>query len=81
VRRVPAQRRALAQSLAHQTDVALLQVAHATVHELGGTARRRRREVAGFDQRRAIAARRGVDRGAESGRTAADHDDVERLLG
>lgn len=50
VRRVVQQRGALVQRLAHQGDVALGQVAHATVHQLGGAGRRSLGEIVRINQ-------------------------------
>ena len=76
------QQRALAQRLAHQPEVALLEVAQPAVDEL---ARARDEvpggEVARLDQRDVQPARGGVQRAARAGRAAADHDDVEDLVG
>ncbi len=80
VRRVARQHTALLQRLAHQPDIALGQVTHAAMHQLGGLARGALGEVGGLQQQRAVAARGGIDRGAESGRAAPDHDHVPAAL-
>ena len=62
---------ALAQRFKHQHHVALLQVAHAAVHEFGRAARRTFRKVGLLQAGYAHAARGCIHRDAESGRTAA----------
>jgi hypothetical protein len=64
VRRIGQQRGALGQRLAHQRHVALRQVAHAAVHELGGARAGALGEVVRFEQQHREAARRGVQRHA-----------------
>ena len=76
VRRVLQQQAALVQRLHHQPNVALLQVAHAAVHQLGAAAGRAFAEVALLQQQRGISAAGRVDRDAGAGRAAADDDDV-----
>ena len=67
--------------LVHEPDLALLQVAQAAVDELGGLRRRARGEVVALDERRAKAAGGGVEGDADAGDAAADHQDVERVVG
>ena len=76
LRGVTAQETALAQGFADEVDVALRQVAHAAVNELGRAGRRTLGKIVRFEQERAKAPRRGVDGGAETGRAAADDDEV-----
>ena len=79
VRGVGEQSPALAQRLEHQADVALAQVAHAAVDQLGAARRGAAGEVAGLGEEGAVAARRRLDRGPQAGRAAADHQHVPRL--
>ncbi len=76
--RVGKQQRALRQRFAHEFHVALREITDAAVDELGAAARRSTGEITRFDQRRAVAARRGIHRDAESGGAAADHEHVPR---
>ncbi len=62
VRSVPQEHAALLERLAYQGDVSLGQVAHSTVNQLGAAARGSVGEVAGFEEQRPIAPRRGVER-------------------
>ena len=71
---------ALAQRLEHEQHVALLEVAHAAVHEFGRTARSALGEVALFEARDAQAACRGVHCHAQSRRAAAYDDHVPYLV-
>ena len=79
VRRVLAQEAALLQRLHHERDVALLEVAHAAVDELGRAAGGAFAEVVLLEQQRGVAARGGIDRDADAGGAAADDDDVPRF--
>src|SRR5262249_48208886 len=79
VRRVFAQNAALLQRFHHQREIALFQIAHAAMHEFGGAAGGSLAEVVLFDERGAIAARRGVDGAAHAGGAAADDEQVPRL--
>ena len=81
MRRVGQQRRALVQRLAHQRHIALREIAHAAVHELGRARTRAFRKVLGFEQHDREAARRGVERDAAAGGAAADDGEVERAAG
>src|SRR5690606_21547464 len=78
MRRVAIEQSAFVQRLTHQADVALCQIAHPAVHEFGGFARGAFGEILSFDEQGAIAARGGIDRGAQAGRAAADYDHVPR---
>ena len=78
VRRVLAQDAALLQRLHDERDVALLEIAHAAVHQLRAAARGALAEVALLEQQHGVAARRGVDGDARAGRAAADDDEVPR---
>ncbi len=71
---------ALAQRLAHQAEVEVLQIAQTAVHELARAARGPRGEVRALEQRHAVTARGGIERDTGAGDAAADDDDVELLL-
>ena len=73
------QQAALAQRLAHEVELHLLEVAQPAVDQLGGAARGPRGEVPGLHQRHRQAAGGGVQRRAGAGRAAADHEHVEGL--
>ena len=75
------QQLALAQRLAHEPDVAHLEVAQAAVDELARRARGAGGEVARLDQPDAQAARGGVERRARAGDAAADDEHVEVARG
>ena len=70
------QRGALAQCLAHQSNIALRQVAHAAMHQLGGARGGAFGKVMRLDQHHAKTARRCVQRHAQAGRAAAHNGDV-----
>jgi hypothetical protein len=74
------QQRALAQRLAHEPELLLLEVAEAAVDQLAGARRGAGGEVTRLDERHRQAARGGVERAARARRAAADDEDVERLL-
>src|SRR6185436_12201655 len=76
VRRIPPQDAALLQGFHHQRDVSLFEIANAAVHQLGAAAGSPLAEIAALEQQRRIAARGGIDRDADSGCAAADHNDV-----
>jgi len=81
VRRVAQQQATLVQRLAHESDVALLQVAEAAVDELRASAGSPLGEIALLHQRCLQPARRCVHRHAQAGRAAADDEHVpERRL-
>ncbi len=80
VGRVVQQPLALGQVLVHEANLALLEVAEAAVHHLGGLRRRTRGEVVLLDQRGLQAAARGVERHTGPGDAAADHQHVELLV-
>ena len=63
-------------SVNRQADVAVLQVAQATVHELGRLGRRAGREVVALDQRGAQATGGGVEGDARAGDAATDDEHV-----
>ncbi len=67
----------LAQCLAHQAELELLQIAKAAVEQLGRATRRPGRDVARLDQCDGQPAGGRVERGASAGDAAADHHDVE----
>jgi hypothetical protein len=77
VRRALQDVHALVQRLAHQMHVALRQIAHAAVHQLGGARRGALGEVVRLHQHHAVAALRCVQRHAQAGGAAADHGQVE----
>ena len=77
--RVLPQEPPLLERLHHQRDVALLEVAHAAVHELGGAARRALAEIALLEQQHVVAARGRVDGHAHAGGAAADDHHVPGL--
>ena len=79
MRRVAGQPPALAQRLEHKRDVALPQVPHATVHELGRAARGALAEIALLEQRHGVTARRGIDGDADACRAAADDGEIPGL--
>ena len=73
VRGVAKQRAALVQRFPHQRDIALREVAHAAVNQLGGARRGALGEVVRFDQHHRKATRGGIQRHPKPGRAAA-HD-------
>ncbi|MNN14559.1 hypothetical protein D3C81_1276310 [compost metagenome] len=77
--RVAAQALALKQGMAHQAQVALLDVAQAAVHHLRRLGRGARGKVVLLDQRHTVAAQAGVQRRVGAGDPAADDEDVEGL--
>ena len=64
---------AFAQSIENQREVHLLEVAHAAVHQFGAAAGGLLGEVGALHQQSAIAARCGLNGGAEAGGPTADH--------
>jgi ElaB/YqjD/DUF883 family membrane-anchored ribosome-binding protein len=74
------QQPALAQRLAHEAELLLLEVAQPAVDQLARARRRAGREVTRLDQRHRQTARGGVERAARAGRPAADDEHVEGLL-
>ncbi len=79
MRRVLAQKAALLERLHHERDCALLEVAHAAVHEFRGPARRALAEVVLFDEQHVVAARGRIDGDAHPDRAAADDHHVPGL--
>ena len=75
------EQRALAQRLADEPEVALLEVAQPAVDELARATRRARGEVARLHERDRQAAGHRVERAAGARRAGADDDDVEDLAG
>ena len=67
--------------LAHETDVALLQIAHAAVNELGRAAAGPAGEIAALDQGDRQAPQRSVAGNAGARDAAADDDQIEALFG
>ena len=74
------QQAAFDEGLAHQAEVELLEVADASVHELGAAAAGAGRPVARLQHPDAQAARDGVERRTGADDAAADDEDVELLL-
>ena len=65
------------QRFAHQADIALRQIPHAAMHQLGGARARAFGKVMAFKQGHFEAARRRIQRCAQAGRAAADDGDVK----
>ena len=81
MRREPVEQQpALGQRLAHQPEVALLQIPQPAVDELARAAGGAGREVARLHERDVQPARGGVERATGPRRTAADHHHVEDLV-
>src|SRR5205814_1251563 len=70
------QQAALVQRLHHQAQIALFQVAHTAVHQLGAAAGCPFAEVVLFDEERGVAAAGRVHGDAGAGGAAADDDEV-----
>ena len=79
VRGVLEQQRTLVQCLANKWDIALRQISHSAMNELGAAAGGSVREVARFQEQGAVAAGGGIDGRAQSRCAAADDKDVPRL--
>ncbi|MPM99214.1 hypothetical protein SDC9_146405 [bioreactor metagenome] len=77
MRCVVQQRGALVQRLAHQGDVALRQIAHAAMHQLGGARGSALGEVQRLQQHDLEAARRRIHRHAQPRGTAAHDGQIE----
>ena len=71
---------ALLQRFHDEGHVALLEVAHAAVDQLGGAAGGALAEVALLDEAHGVAARGGIDGDADAGRPAADHGHVPGFI-
>ena len=69
----------LVESLVHEKEVALLQVAQPAVDQLGGPGGGAGCEVPGLDQGGAEASRRGVEGDSATGDAATYHEHVEVL--
>jgi hypothetical protein len=69
----------LSTRLEHEVQVAMLEIAHASVHEARGPARCAAREVVAFDERGAKSTHRAITRDPSTGDTAADNQHVESL--
>ena len=80
MRRVLERALAFVERLVDEADLTLLEVAQATVHELGALRARARREVVALDQRGAQAPAGGVERHPGAGDATTDHQDVELLV-
>lgn len=65
-----------AQSLAHQTQAALRQIAHTAMQQFGGPRRRSRGKVTRFHQRHAAAFERSLQRHAQARGATADDQEV-----
>src|SRR6187399_1370060 len=81
VRGVAVEQAAFAESLQDEGDVALFEVAHAAVDELGAAAGGALGEVVGFEEEGLEAAGGGIDGDAESGGASADDDEVPLRFG
>jgi hypothetical protein len=81
VRRVVEQTLALGQVLVDQAVLPLLQIAEATVDQLGRLRRRARGEVVLLDQRRPQSPAGGIERHPGPGDAASDDQHIERLVG
>ena len=79
MRRVLPQKAAFLQSFHHERDIALFEISHSAMHELGAAAGSAFAEIMLFQQERRITSRGGVDRHARAGGSAANDDDVPRL--
>ena len=80
VRRILPHDAALLESLHDQADVALLQVAHAPVHQFGAAAGGALPEVGLLQQEDIVAASRRVQRRADAGGPSPDQDHVPGFL-
>src|SRR5580692_7427719 len=76
VRRVLKQQPSFLERLHHQRDVALLQIADASVHQLGGAARCAFAKVLAFHQQHVEATCGCIDGYTRAGGASADDDDV-----
>ncbi len=76
MRRILAQQAAFLQRLHHQRDVALFQITHTAVNQLGGAAGGCFAEVFALEQQNVVTARGRVDRNADAGCAPADDYDV-----
>ena len=74
------QQGALAQCLAHQPEVQLLEVAQPAVHQLARAARGPRGEVALLDEAHRQPAQRGIEGHPGAGDPAADDEHVDAAL-
>ncbi len=79
VRSVLERKRTFVQCLANKWDIALRQVSHSAMNELGAPAGRAVGEVARFEEQSAVAAGGGINGRAQSRCAAADDKDVPRL--
>ena len=80
VRRVLPQDAPFLQRLHHERDVALLEIAHAPVHQLRTATRRALAEVVLLEQQHLVAARGGIDGDPDSSGAAADDREVARAV-
>src|SRR2546427_2701619 len=78
--RVVQQELALVQGFIDERKVAVLQVAQAAMHQLGGDAARAGGEVALVDQGNSKAAERSIERHPGAGDAAAQDQEVEGLV-
>jgi hypothetical protein len=74
------QQAALATGFEHQSQVPMLEVAHATVNEPRAAAGGASGEVVALEQRHAHAPQRGLARHARAGDPASDHQQIEPLV-
>ena len=81
VRRDPPQHFAFGRRLAHERDLALLEITQAAVDQLRRPAARAGGEVAGVDETDGETAQRRLARDTGPGDAAADHQEVERFGG
>ena len=79
VRRIAQQDAALVQRLVHQRNIALRQVAHTTVHQLGGARGRALGKVVRLQQHHAQAPQHRIQRQAQAGGAAANDGQVVGL--
>ena len=80
VRRILEQQLALRECLVDESELALVEVAEATMHELGALAARARREVVPLHERGPQTTRRRVERDSDAGDAATDDEHVEVLV-
>ena len=79
MRRVLPQNAPFFQRFHYQRNLPLLQITHATVHQLGAAARRSLPKIMLLQQQRFVAARCCVERHADTGRAASDNNHAQRF--
>ena len=67
------------QGFTHQTDIALRQITHTTMHQFGRTRRGAFGKVVGFEQDHFVASLAGLQRHTQSCCTAANHRQIKAL--